>query len=139
MRLSDALEIPDSELRFDATRGGGPGGQHVNTSATRVTLSFDVAASPSLDDEQKARILERLSHRASKAGVVSVSSHSERSQLANRRNAETRLVELLQEALAVPPERRPTTMPQRMKRRRLAGKRHRSQIKSLRARPREDD
>ncbi|MEM6793528.1 MAG: alternative ribosome rescue aminoacyl-tRNA hydrolase ArfB [Acidobacteriota bacterium] len=139
MRLSPQLVIPERELRFEASRGGGPGGQHVNTSSTRVTVLFDVMASPSLDDGQKARIAERLRHRMSKAGVVSVSSHGERSQLMNRRSAEERLRELLQEALQVPVERRATRVPRRSRVRRLVNKKRRSGVKAGRARPSRDD
>ncbi len=136
--ISDQLKIPQSEFRFEASRSSGPGGQHVNTSATRVTISLDVGASPSLDDEQRELIRDRLSHRISKAGLLSISSQGMRSQLANRRAATERLVELLQEALQVPTERRPTRVPRGVHRRRLTNKRHRSKLKTTRGRLRDD-
>ncbi|MEO1088856.1 MAG: alternative ribosome rescue aminoacyl-tRNA hydrolase ArfB [Acidobacteriota bacterium] len=139
MRINDTLYIPNSELIFEASRGGGPGGQHVNTSATRVTVGLDVAASPSLDARQKSRIYGAIGGRISKAGVLSVSSHGERSQLMNRRRAEERLAELLRNALEEVAERVPTRTPRGVKRRRLKNKKHRSNVKALRGRPKRDD
>ena len=139
MRINDELDIPDSELIFEASRGGGPGGQHVNTSATRVHLRFNVVASPSLDPAQKERILEYHRSRISKAGVLIVSNHGERSQLANRRRAELRLAELLREALHEDPERVPTRTPRAVHRRRLQNKKRRSNVKKLRGKPRHED
>ncbi|MEM1177270.1 MAG: alternative ribosome rescue aminoacyl-tRNA hydrolase ArfB [Acidobacteriota bacterium] len=139
MEITDSLYIPDAELRFEASRGGGPGGQHVNTSATRVTVSLDIAASPSFTEEQKSRLFRELRGRISKAGILAVSSHGERSQLMNRRRAEERMAELLRLALTEDAERVPTRTPRGVKRRRLKNKKHRSRVKALRGRPNRED
>ncbi len=132
--ITDDLAIDESELGFSASRSSGPGGQNVNKVATRVTLRFDLEASPNLSAEQKARIRERLPTRVSKAGVLSVSAQRERSQSANRELARERLVGLLRGALEVEPDRRPTRVPKRVDRRRLEEKRRRSQVKRERSR-----
>src|SRR5688500_13861216 len=84
LRVTDELSIPLAELTYRATRSGGPGGQHVNTSSTRVELEFDVGASPSLGDEQRTRIQERLATRIDGAGILRLASSGSRSQHQNR-------------------------------------------------------
>lgn len=132
--INDDLSISESDLAFSASRSSGPGGQNVNKVSTRVTLRFDLEASPDLSAEQKQRIRERLPTRVSKQGVLSVSSQRERSQSANREAALQRLVELLRRALEVDPERRPTRAPRGVERRRLEDKRRRSRLKRERSR-----
>ena len=132
--ITDDISIPESELSFSASRSSGPGGQNVNKVSTRVTLRFDLDASPHLSAEQKERIRERLATRISKQGVLSVSAQRERSQSANRQATVERFVELLQQALEVDPERRPTRVPRGVDRRRLEDKRKRSRIKRQRSR-----
>ncbi len=139
LRISHRVSIDEGELRFVASRSAGPGGQHVNKVNSRVTLRFDLEATPSLDEEQKAQVRERLATRISKDGILTVSAQKERSQSANRQRATERFVELLQEALAVPRERRPTRVPRRSQRRRLEDKRRRSSVKDQRRKPRPQD
>ena len=130
--------IPEEEIVFAASRAGGPGGQHVNTSATRVELRFDVASSPSLDAAQRARILERLRARISGAGILRVVASKERSQRANRDAALARFVELLAGALAREAPRVPTRIPRAAKTRRVEAKRREGARKRLRSRTDED-
>lgn len=130
--ITDHLAIPLSELRFRFSRSRGPGGQHVNRSATRVELLFDVAHSPSLSEEQRERLLKRLAGRIDSEGVLRVVAQSERSQLRNRQEAIARFQELLQQALRKRKRRRPTKAPRWAKERRLAAKRRRSEIKRYR-------
>ncbi len=132
--INDDISIPESELSFTASRSSGPGGQNVNKVSTRITLRFDLDASPQLTAEHKEQIRERLATRISKRGILSVSAQRERSQSANREAATERFVELLQAALDVDPERRPTRVPRGIERRRLEDKRKRSQVKRRRSR-----
>ncbi len=127
------LAIPESELTFTASRSSGPGGQHVNKVSSRVTLLFNVAASPSLSDEQKHRILTRLATRISKDGVLRVISQRHRSQMANRQAAVERFVALLREAHTPVPRRKKTTVSAAAKQRRLEEKKRRSRLKRQRA------
>src|SRR4051812_6438624 len=84
VEINPALSIPRSELTYRATRAGGPGGQHVNTSSTRVELWWDVDASPSLDEAQRARIREKLAKRIGEDGQLRLASAVSRSQHQNR-------------------------------------------------------
>lgn len=122
LQVNDELWLPETELNFSADRGGGPGGQHVNKVSTRVSLVFDVAALPTLDERQKQRIRTRLAGRVSRAGLLRVSSRKFRSQHANRQAARERLRELLAWALAETPERLPTRPTAAARRRRLEEK-----------------
>ena len=102
------LEIPRSELSFRASRAGGPGGQHVNTSSTRVELLWNVERSRALDSDQRARLCEKLAARIDGEGNVRVVASANRSQLRNREEAETRLATLVRRALIVPKARKKT-------------------------------
>lgn len=129
------LEIPDRELSWRFSRSGGPGGQSVNTSDSRVELIFDLARSPSVPDHLKARALARLEQRLVD-GTLTVVASEYRSQHRNREAARARLADLLADAVRPPaPRRRPTKPSRGAKERRLAGKRQRSSLKSLRRRP----
>ncbi|GAB6036546.1 alternative ribosome rescue aminoacyl-tRNA hydrolase ArfB [Fundidesulfovibrio butyratiphilus] len=131
--IEPGLRIPEDELTFTAARGGGPGGQHVNKVSTRVTLSFDVAGSPSLTDEQRRRIMERLASRVNQDGVLRVTSGEFRSQAMNKAQTRLRFAELLRGALVREKPRRKTKPTLGSKLRRLESKKRRSQVKSWRA------
>lgn len=133
LTITRDLTIDDSELEFRASTGGGPGGQNVNRVATKVTISFDVAGSPSLSSAQRELLLQRLAARVTKDGVLQVVSAEHRTQGANRRAAEERTVQLLQRGLAKRRRRRRTKPSRGAKRRRLEGKRRRSQLKKGRS------
>ncbi len=130
-----SLSIPRGELSWRFSRSSGPGGQSVNTADSRVELSFDVERSTAVPEPLRRRALGRLEGRLVD-GVLTVSAQEHRSQLANRRAAERRLVETLDEALAPPPRpRRPTRPTRASVRRRLDDKQRRSRTKSLRRPP----
>ena len=130
-----SLSIPRRELQWRFSRSSGPGGQSVNTADSRVELSFDVERSGALPEPLRRRALERLEGRLVD-GVLTVSAQEHRSQLANRRAALRRLVEVLDEALAPPPRpRRPTRPTRAAVRRRLDDKQRRSRTKQLRQPP----
>ncbi|MEU0315858.1 alternative ribosome rescue aminoacyl-tRNA hydrolase ArfB [Nocardioides sp. NPDC006273] len=127
--LPDGLVIPDAELVERFSRSPGPGGQSVNTTDSRVELSWDPAESSALDERQRARLLARS------PGPIHVVSHEQRSQHRNRITARERLAERVRELLAPPPPtRRPTKPTRGSKERRLDAKRQRGQTKQLRGR-----
>ena len=124
--------IPEGELGWRFSRSSGPGGQGVNTTDSRVELIFDVTASTALSEQQRARVLQRLSHRLVD-GVLTVVASEHRSQLRNRDAARARLDAMLRAALAPdPPTRRPTRPSRAARERRLADKRRRMLLKRLR-------
>jgi ribosome-associated protein len=124
--------IPPEELTWRFSRSPGPGGQSVNTTESRVELSYDLAGSDALPPALKQRALQALEGRMS-GGVITVTASENRSQLRNREAAAARLSALLTEAAAPPPKPRRPTRPSRAAReRRLADKQRRSEIKRLR-------
>jgi ribosome-associated protein len=137
--ISPELQLPLSELEFRASRSGGPGGQHVNTSSTRVELWWDVAASPSLSGTQRQRLLARLAGRLDGAGRLRLVSSASRSQLRNREDATERLRDLVAQALVVPKPRKRTKPSRAAKAARVEAKRRRSAVKRDRRRPGHDD
>jgi ribosome-associated protein len=135
LQVNSWLVIPASELAVRFSRSSGPGGQSVNTTDSRVELSFDVARSPALPEWARSRALERLRGRLA-GGVLTVASSGERSQLMNRQEAMERLAGLLREAVAPPPRSRVATKPSKGAReRRLQDKRRRSDVKRNRQLP----
>ena len=138
LQVGPRLRLPRAELVFRATRAGGPGGQHVNTSSTRIELWWDVARSPSLDDAQRARLLEALATRVDGDGWLRLVAAGERSQLRNREAAVARFTDLVARALVPPKPRRATKVPRAAKLKRLENKRRRSAVKRER-RTRPDD
>ena len=130
--VSDQLVIPVAELRFRFSRSSGPGGQNVQRTETRVELLFDVAASPSLSDEQRARILARLGGYIDGAGELRIVSSATRSQLENRADAITRFQMLVAAALRRRKHRVPTRPSAAARERRLTEKKGRAEVKSKR-------
>lgn len=139
LEIGPGLRVPRSELKVRATRAGGPGGQHVNTSATRVELTWDVAGSPSLDDEQRARLLEKLASRLDSQGVLRLVESRRRSQHQNREAVIERLLRVVAAALERPRPRRKTRPPASAREARLKQKRQRSERKRMRAPPASDE
>ncbi|WP_432482856.1 alternative ribosome rescue aminoacyl-tRNA hydrolase ArfB [Kineococcus esterisolvens] len=130
--MSPAVTVPAAELTERFSRAGGPGGQGVNTTDSRVELSFDLARSAALPAHLRERALSRLSSRLA-GGVLTVVASEHRSQLRNREAALERLRDLLRDAIApAPPSRRATRPTRGSQRRRLDGKRRRGDVKRLR-------
>jgi ribosome-associated protein len=124
--------IPQEELSWRFSRSSGPGGQSVNTTDSRVEISYDLAASEALGPVLKERALQALAGRLVD-GVLTVTASEHRSQLRNRQAAASRLTALLVAATAPPPAARRPTRPSRAAReRRLAEKQRRSELKRLR-------
>jgi ribosome-associated protein len=132
VRITETVSIPMSELSFRFARSSGPGGQHVNRSATQVELLFDVANSPSLNETQRRRVLRKLKSRIDKEGVLHLVSQETRSQLRNREEVVERFQELMREALRIAKRRLPTRPTRAARERRLATKRRRSETKRRR-------
>jgi ribosome-associated protein len=130
--ISDQLAIPAAELRFRFSRSSGPGGQNVQRSETRVELLFDVAHSPSLTDDQRGRILQRLAGYIDSEGELRIVSSTTRSQLENRADAVTRFQLLMAAALRRRKHRVPTRPSASARARRLTEKKGRSEVKSTR-------
>ncbi|MDD3312933.1 MAG: alternative ribosome rescue aminoacyl-tRNA hydrolase ArfB [Pseudodesulfovibrio sp.] len=135
IRITETVVIPYEELGFTTSRSSGPGGQHVNTTDSRVTLLFDVENSPSLTQLQKMVVKGKLRRRMDKRGVLQVSSQVFRSQKSNKDSAIERFVELMRWALTPVTERRETAVPRSAKRRRLERKRHTADRKRQRRPP----
>jgi ribosome-associated protein len=132
LHVRGSVVIPESELSWRFSRSGGPGGQGVNTTDSRVELSWDVAGSSLLGPTYRARALERLGPRLVD-GVLTIAASEHRSQLRNREAAEQRLVETVRSAIAPPPRpRRPTRPTASAVERRLADKKRRSELKRMR-------
>jgi ribosome-associated protein len=129
IRVNDTVVVPRDELVARASRAGGAGGQHVNTSSTRIELVWNVAASRALTDEQRERVLQKLSSRLDSEHNLRVVASDRRSQRQNRESAELRLGELVREALIVPKKRRPTKPSRAAKQARLESKRRTSDKK----------
>jgi ribosome-associated protein len=136
--INRRFSLPRSELEFRATRSGGPGGQHVNTAATRIQLTWDVGASPSLSERRRQILLSRLSGRIDQQGVLRIVVDTHRSQHRNREEAVERLAALLADALRPRKKRRPTRPPARAKEKRLKEKKQRGEVKRLRGRVTDD-
>lgn len=134
-QITPDLVIPDQELWFTASRSPGPGGQNVNKVNSRVTLWFDLAASPSLSEPQKVRIQQRLATRINKEGTLWLVAYAERSQHANREAVLARFAALLRDALTEDTPRRKTRVPSSSRRKRLEAKKHRSALKQKSRRP----
>ncbi|HXH33502.1 MAG TPA: alternative ribosome rescue aminoacyl-tRNA hydrolase ArfB [Plantibacter sp.] len=138
LEVSAQLTIPASELQWKFSRSSGPGGQHVNTSDSRVQLTWNVAESTALDDDQRAVLLTALGRRLV-AGAITVTVSQERSQLRNREIALDALAALVREAFAPPAPARRATRPTRgSARRHSAAKQQRSATKQQRRRPRDE-
>ena len=128
LEVDGSLSLPRAELTYRTTRSGGPGGQHVNTSSTRVELAWDVAGSPSLSEEQRTRIREKLANRISGEGVLLLAASEHRSQHQNREAVTERFVELVRQALVVPKARKKTRPSRAAREARLHAKRRRSEL-----------
>jgi len=137
--IGPGLRLPWAELEFRATRASGPGGQHVNRSATRIELWWDLMASPALTEAQRSLLADRLGHRLDRAGRLRLVSGERRSQTQNRDAAVARLQALVAAALR-PRKPRKATRPTRASvERRIEGKKRRGSLKRGRRKPGAED
>jgi ribosome-associated protein len=122
VRVNESVVIPRDELVARASRAGGAGGQHVNTSSTRIELMWSIGTTRALTDEQRDRVTAKLSSRLDSEGNVRIVASDRRSQRQNRESAELRLAELVRAALIVPKKRRATKPSRAAKQARLDSK-----------------
>jgi ribosome-associated protein len=132
LAVNDSLSIPRNELDVRVSRSSGAGGQHVNKTSSRVEIFWNIPGSRALTDEQRARLLDKLSSRLTTEGSIRVVASDMRSQSRNRDLAEERLAELVRRALAVPRKRKPTKPTRAAKEARLESKKLHSNKKRTR-------
>jgi ribosome-associated protein len=137
IRITRHIAIDEDELEERFFHASGPGGQHVNKTATAVQLRFDVAHSPALSDDVRRRLIDLAGSRMTEDGILVIDAQRFRSQRRNRRDARERLVALIRDAAKKPRRRRQTKPSRAAKQRRLEEKRRRSEKKRLRKSPRE--
>lgn len=122
----------ENECVLKAVRSGGKGGQHVNKVSSKIELSFDIAASELLTEEQKNILLHKLASRISAEGVLRITEEGDRSQHVNREHVFVKLYEILEKALKPVKKRKKTRIPKSVKEKRLKGKKIKSETKKLR-------
>ena len=130
LQVHPGLTIPRGELMVRATRASGPGGQHVNTSSTRIELLWNVGRSTVLSADERSLIIAKLGRRIDSDGWLRIVASENRSQLRNRRAAEERLVTLVRNALYVAPKRKATKPTKSSREERLRSKRMNSRKKA---------
>ena len=129
LAVDDSLSIPRNELDIRVSRSSGAGGQHVNKTSSRVEIFWNIPRSRALTDEQRSRLLDKLSAKLTTDGSIRVVASDMRSQSRNRDLAEERLAELVRRALMVPRKRKATKPTRAAKEARLDSKKRRSSIK----------
>ncbi|MDB4874732.1 MAG: Class peptide chain release factor [Gemmatimonadetes bacterium] len=132
LNVGPGLGIPRAEIQYRATKSSGPGGQHVNTSSTRIELLWDLARSTAVTEEQRERIRTKLAARLDSEGMVRIVASDRRSQGQNKASADERLAALVKHALHIPKKRRPTKPTKAAKERRLTEKKHQADKKRTR-------
>jgi ribosome-associated protein len=139
LRVRRGLVIPADELRASASRSGGPGGQHVNKSNTRVTLRWNIETSETLTDRQRALLHARLGQRLTQSGELILHAGRARSRARNLEHARERLAEIVAKGLSTTRARVATKASAGARKRGAQQKKHRSAVKSQRRRPGFDD
>lgn len=137
--IKNGIIIPEAELEITASRSGGPGGQHVNKTDSRITVRWNVKNTQALDEAQKERVLQNLGNRVTTDGDLIIHHSSSRSQQQNKRLALEQLANDLRKALHVPKKRMATKVSKNVKERRLKTKAQHSTIKKLRSKKISDD
>lgn len=132
LHIKNGITIPENEIEITASRAGGPGGQHVNKTSTKITLRWNVKATNALNEEQKNRVLQNLQSELTLDGDLIIHNNTTRSQQQNKKLALIKLVQIIKKALYVPKKRIKTKIPKETKERIFQTKIHRGKIKKLR-------
>jgi ribosome-associated protein len=133
LHIKNGIVIPAHELEFSTSRAGGPGGQHVNRTETKVTVRWNVKNTKTLNDEQKARVLQNLQTRLTTEGDLIVHNRTTRSQQQNKEFALMNLAQIVSKALFVPKKRMATRVPKAAKEKRFQEKKRHGEIKKMRS------
>lgn len=131
--IKNGIIIPVHELEITASRSSGAGGQHVNKTSSKITVRWNVKTTSALNDDQKQRVLEKLSSQITADGDLIIHSSVTRSQEQNRKMALVRLAQIVSKALYVPKKRMATRVSKGAQEARLEEKSHRGTIKKLRS------
>lgn len=131
--VQDGVVIPEQELEITTSRSGGPGGQHVNKTDSRITVRWNILATTALSEEQKVRVLAKLGSRVTSDGDLLVHHSASRSQLQNKEGAFAALAQTVFKALQVAKKRKPTKVSKAAKAKRIDAKVARGGIKKLRS------
>lgn len=131
--VKNGIVIPGHELHITASRAGGPGGQHVNKTSTRISVRWNVKNTRALTDLQKERVLEKLASELTHEGEIIVHNSESRSQLQNKKNALDHLAKKIRNALRVPKQRMETTVSRTVKMARVQDKKKRGAVKKMRS------
>lgn len=125
----------EKEIKFNTSRSGGPGGQHANKVETSVELRFNISNSPSLNRQEKRRLLKKLGNKITKNGELIITAENSRSQAQNKEEALEKFFAIIEEALKVPKKRKPTKPSKASKEKRLKEKKKHGEKKSYRKPP----
>ncbi len=131
--VKNGIVIPEAELEITTSRAGGPGGQHVNKTDTRITVRWNINTTAALSDEQKQRVLQNLASKVTSEGDFLVHNSASRSQQQNKKMALDQLAQEIRKALHVPKKRMKTKVSKSTKEARLRKKTHRGEIKKMRS------
>jgi len=133
IHIKNGIVIPYHELEITTSRSGGPGGQHVNKTETRITIRWNVNETSAFAKPLKERVLKNLGSRLTADGYLIIHNSESRSQLQNKKNALKYLTAIVREALLVPKKRIKTKVPKKEKEKRLQEKKRRGDIKKGRS------